>query len=166
MPYPNLVSNPFFFCFWTFLEHMVLTNHVPWTRGLSIIYLNTQPSAWNPHPVLQTRSRSTNYFCVQKYLMDWQLFLSDILQKKYWPVNHSLLRSTINPARWKREPCKELSKVTLTFEPSVVRPKMKRGQDKQLSICSYVAEKPCGCLYKLTCCNTKFHSLFKCKLYL
>ena len=44
--------------------------------------------------------------------------------------------------------------------------KMKRGQDIQLSICSYVAEKPCGCLYKLTCCNAKFHSLFKCKLYL
>ena len=44
--------------------------------------------------------------------------------------------------------------------------KMKRGQDSQLSICSYVAEKPCGCLYKLTCCNAKFQSLFKCKLYL
>ena len=44
--------------------------------------------------------------------------------------------------------------------------KMKRGQHIQLSICSYVAEKPCGCLYKLTCCNAKFHSLFKCKLYL
>ena len=43
--------------------------------------------------------------------------------------------------------------------------KMKRGQDKQLPICSYVAEKPCGCLYKLTCCNAKFHSLFKPKLY-
>ena len=52
----------------------------------------------------------------------------------------------------------------LTF--SYILPKMKRGQDIQLSICSYVAEKPCGCLYKLTCCNTKFHSLFKCKLYL
>ena len=48
----------------------------------------------------------------------------------------------------------------------VVIAKMKRGQDIQLSICSYVAEKPCGCLYKLTCCNAKFHSLFKCKLYL
>ena len=47
-----------------------------------------------------------------------------------------------------------------------VTSKMKRGQDIQLSICSYVAEKPCGCLYKLTCCNAKFHSLFKCKLYL
>ena len=44
--------------------------------------------------------------------------------------------------------------------------KMKRGQDIRLSICSYVAEKPCGCLYKLTCCNAKFHLLFKCKLYL
>ena len=44
--------------------------------------------------------------------------------------------------------------------------KMKRGQDIRLPICSYVAEKPCGCLYKLTCCNAKFHSLFKCKLYL
>ena len=46
--------------------------------------------------------------------------------------------------------------------------KMKRGQDIRLSIdlCSYVAEKPCGCLYKLTCYNAKFHSLFKCKLYL
>ena len=47
-----------------------------------------------------------------------------------------------------------------------VKSKMKRGQDIQLSICSYVAEKPCGCLYKLTCCNAKFHSLFKYKLYL
>ena len=45
-------------------------------------------------------------------------------------------------------------------------PKMKRGQDIRLPICSYVAEKPCGCLYKLTCCNAKFHSPFKCKLYL
>ena len=49
---------------------------------------------------------------------------------------------------------------------SISQSKMKRGQDIRLSICSYVAEKPCGCLYKLTCCNAKFHSLFKCKLYL
>ena len=39
---------------------------------------------------------------------------------------------------------------------------LKRGQNVQLFICSYVAEKPGDCLYKLTCCNTKFHALFKC----
>ena len=55
---------------------------------------------------------------------------------------------------------------TMGNKQNVTNSKMERGQDKQLSICSYVAEKPCGCLYKLTYCNAKFHSLFKCKLYL
>ena len=58
--------------------------------------------------------------------------------------------------------CKNWTYLILSYGEA----KMKRGQDIQLSICSYVAEKPCGCLYKLTCCNAKFHSLFKCKLYL
>ena len=61
-----------------------------------------------------------------------------------------------------------LLRFAVVFSPfcTSVGSKMKRGQDIQLSICSYVAEKPCGCLYKLTCSNAKFHSLFKCKLYL
>ena len=41
-----------------------------------------------------------------------------------------------------------------------------RGQDVRLFICSYVAEKPGGCLYKITPDNSKFHSLFKSYLYL
>ena len=34
------------------------------------------------------------------------------------------------------------------------------------AVCSYVAEKPGGCLYKITPDNAKFHSLFKSYLYL
>ena len=48
----------------------------------------------------------------------------------------------------------------------LVHTKTKRGQDVWLFICSYVAEKSGGCLYKLTSCNVKFHSLLKCKVYL
>ena len=41
------------------------------------------------------------------------------------------------------------------------RPKTNRGQDVLLFICSScVAEKPDGCLYKLTLDNAKFHSPF------
>ena len=38
--------------------------------------------------------------------------------------------------------------------------KTKKGEDRLLFICSYVAEKPGGCWEELTCGNVKFHSLF------
>ena len=38
--------------------------------------------------------------------------------------------------------------------------KTKRGKDVQLFICYYVAEKHSCYLYKLSCCNAKFRSLF------
>ena len=37
---------------------------------------------------------------------------------------------------------------------------MKRGQDIRLSICSYVAEKPCGCLYKTNMLQCKIPFTF------
>ena len=39
-------------------------------------------------------------------------------------------------------------------------------KDVRLCICTYVAEKPGGCVYKLTPDDAKFHSLFKSYLYL
>ena len=42
----------------------------------------------------------------------------------------------------------------------VVHPKTKKGEDKLLFICSYVAYNPVGCWEELTCGNVKLHSLF------
>ena len=54
----------------------------------------------------------------------------------------------------------------LRSDEMLVKPKTNRGQDAQLFICSCVAEKPGGCLYKLAPDNAKFHLLFKSYLYL
>ena len=53
-----------------------------------------------------------------------------------------------------------IAKETVVFNVSKVVPKTKKGEDKLLLICSYVAEKTGGCWEELTCGNVKFHSLF------
>ena len=105
-------------------------------------------------------------FIIKLWKSPWAKCIADTIA---WMGNYGtppLSGQETTEARW----CRLSQSVAIVFlekaTSSKVEAKMKRGQDIRLSICSYVAEKPCGCLYQLTCCNAKFHSLFKCKLYL